>query len=83
LEENVAAQIQKSENTAVGIRQAVHVASSILKKLALTSPTSGGLTLGRYSLLADSGNRPQERYYTEQNFDCVAAWKMTAEEKGG
>jgi hypothetical protein len=33
--------VQKSENTAVGIRHADHVAPSIRKKLALTSPTSG------------------------------------------
>jgi hypothetical protein len=43
---NVAAQVQKTENTAVGIRHADHVAPSIRKKLALTSPTSGGDSVG-------------------------------------
>jgi hypothetical protein len=36
----------ETKNTAVGIRQADHVASSIHKKLALTSPTSGGRSVG-------------------------------------
>jgi hypothetical protein len=38
----VAAPVQKTENTAVGIRHTDHVALFILRKLALTSPTSGG-----------------------------------------
>jgi hypothetical protein len=33
---------RKSENTAVGIRLSDHVAPSIRKNLAITSPTSGG-----------------------------------------
>jgi hypothetical protein len=36
----------KIRDTAVGIRHADHVASSISKKLALTSLTSGGLSVG-------------------------------------
>jgi hypothetical protein len=35
-----------TENTAVGIRHADHVASSIRKKLAFNSPTSGGCSVG-------------------------------------
>jgi hypothetical protein len=42
LDRKVPVPIQKTENTAVGIRHADHVAPSILKKLAITSPTSGG-----------------------------------------
>jgi hypothetical protein len=34
------------ENTAVGIRLADNVAPSIRKKLAITSPTSGGHSVG-------------------------------------
>jgi hypothetical protein len=36
----------ETENTAVGIRHADHVAPSIRKKLELTSPTSGGRSVG-------------------------------------
>jgi hypothetical protein len=36
----------KAENTAVGIRHADHVASSIREKLALTSLTSGSCSVG-------------------------------------
>jgi hypothetical protein len=42
----VAAPVYKTDNTAVGIRHADHVAPSIRKKLALTSPTSGGRSVG-------------------------------------
>jgi hypothetical protein len=42
----VAAPVQKTENTAVGIRHADHVAPSISKKLAITSPTSGCRSVG-------------------------------------
>jgi hypothetical protein len=42
----VAAPVYKNENTAVGIRHAVHVASSIRKKLAITLPTRGGRSVG-------------------------------------
>jgi hypothetical protein len=45
LEEKVAAPVKKAENTAVGIRHADHVAPSI-RKVALTSPTSGGRLVG-------------------------------------
>jgi hypothetical protein len=46
LKEKVWAPVQKSENTAVGIRHADHVAPSIRKKLALASLTSGGRSVG-------------------------------------
>jgi hypothetical protein len=46
LEEIVAAPVQKTENTAVGIRFADHATPSIRKKLALTSPTSGSRSVG-------------------------------------
>jgi hypothetical protein len=42
----VATPIYKTENTAVGIRHADHVAPSIRKRLALTSPTKGGRSVG-------------------------------------
>jgi hypothetical protein len=44
--EKVAAPVYKTENTAVGIRHADQVALSISKKLAITSPTSGGRSVG-------------------------------------
>jgi hypothetical protein len=45
LEENVAAPVSKSENTAVGIRHADHVTPLCPQKLTLVSPTSGGRTV--------------------------------------
>jgi hypothetical protein len=42
LKEKVAAPVYKTENTAVEIRHADHVAPSIRKELALTSLTNGG-----------------------------------------
>jgi hypothetical protein len=41
MEDKVAASVYKTDITAVGIRHADHVALSIRKKLALTSPTGG------------------------------------------
>jgi hypothetical protein len=46
LDRKVAAPVYKTENTAVGISYADHVAPSIRKKLAITSPTSGGRSVG-------------------------------------
>jgi hypothetical protein len=46
LDRKVAASVDKTENTAVGNRQADHVTPSIRKKLAITSPTSGGRSVG-------------------------------------
>jgi hypothetical protein len=46
LDRKVAAPDYKTENTAVGIRHADHVTSYIRKKLAITSPTSGGRSVG-------------------------------------
>jgi hypothetical protein len=42
LDRKVAAPVYETENTAMEIRHADHVAPSIYKKLAITSPTSGG-----------------------------------------
>jgi hypothetical protein len=42
----VAAPVYKTENTAARIRHVDHVATSIRKKLAITSPTSGGRSVG-------------------------------------
>jgi hypothetical protein len=59
--EKVAAPVQETENTAVGIRHADHVAPSICKKLALTSPTRGGSSVG----IVCSQTKPTELlYYT-------------------
>jgi hypothetical protein len=46
LDRKVVALVSKTENTAVGIRHADHVAPSIHKKLAITSPTSGDRSVG-------------------------------------
>jgi hypothetical protein len=43
LDRKVAAPVKKTENTAVGIRDADHVYP---QKLAITSPTSGGRSVG-------------------------------------
>jgi hypothetical protein len=56
----VAAPVSKIENTAIGIRHADHVAPSIRKKLAITSPTSGGRSVG----IVRSGTQAMEFYYT-------------------
>jgi hypothetical protein len=45
LDRKVAAPVYKTENTAVGIRRADHVAPSP-QKLAITSMTSGGRSVG-------------------------------------
>jgi hypothetical protein len=46
LNEKVAAPVKKTELTTGGIRCADHATPSIGKKLALTSPTSGGRSAG-------------------------------------
>jgi hypothetical protein len=46
LKEKVETPVYKIENTAVRIHHADHVEPSIRKMLALTSPTSGGLSVG-------------------------------------
>jgi hypothetical protein len=46
LDRKVAAPVQKTKIIAVGIRHADHVAPSIRKMLAITSPTSGGRSVG-------------------------------------
>jgi hypothetical protein len=46
LDRKVAAPVSKTENTAVGICHADHVAPSVSKTLAMTSPTSGGRSVG-------------------------------------
>jgi hypothetical protein len=46
LDRIVAAPVYKTKYTAVGIRHADHVTPSIRKKLAITSPTIGGSSVG-------------------------------------
>jgi hypothetical protein len=46
LDRKIAAPVYKTENTAVENRHADHVEPSIRKKLAITSPTSGGRSAG-------------------------------------
>jgi hypothetical protein len=46
LDRKVAAPVQKTENTDVRIYHADRAAPSILKQLAITSPTSGGRSVG-------------------------------------
>jgi hypothetical protein len=46
LDRKVAAAVYKTENMAIGIRHADHVATSVRKKLAITSPTSGSHLVG-------------------------------------
>jgi hypothetical protein len=63
LTENIAAPVYRAENTAVGIRHAVHVAPFIRKKLALTSLTSGGRSVGIVRLRTEA----TEFFYTREN----------------
>jgi hypothetical protein len=46
LRRKVAASVYKAGKTAVGIRHADHVAISIRKKSTLTSPVTGGCSIG-------------------------------------
>jgi hypothetical protein len=46
LEEKVVAPVYKAENTAVGFCHVDHAVPSIRRKLALTSPTIGGRSIG-------------------------------------
>jgi hypothetical protein len=46
LDRKAAAPVYKTKNTAVGICHADHVEPSIRKKLSITSPTSGGRSVG-------------------------------------
>jgi hypothetical protein len=46
LDRKVAANVYKTENAAVGIRHADHVGPSNCKKLAISSPWSGGRSVG-------------------------------------
>jgi hypothetical protein len=46
LERKVAAPVYKSENTAEGIRRVDYATTLYPQKLALTSPTSGGRSVG-------------------------------------
>jgi hypothetical protein len=46
LDRKEAGPVKKTENTAIGIRHAEHVAPSIRKKLAITPLTSGGSSVG-------------------------------------
>jgi hypothetical protein len=46
LDRKVAAPVKKTENTVEGIRHADHVAPLYHQKLAITSPTSGGRSVG-------------------------------------
>jgi hypothetical protein len=55
LEEKVAAPVYKTQNTAVGIRHADHVAPSNRK--VGTNFADKRRSLGRYSSLVDSGHR--------------------------
>jgi hypothetical protein len=64
LEGKVTAPVYKSENTAVGIRHADHMAPSIRKTLALSSQTSGGRSVGRVRLRTQA---------TEFSFSLIAS----------
>jgi hypothetical protein len=66
LEAKVAAPIYKTENTAVGIRHADHVAPSISKKLAITSPTSGGRLVG----IVLSQTQARGVYFSDREVGC-------------
>jgi hypothetical protein len=48
LEETVAAPVYKTEITVVGVRRADHARPLYPQKLALTSPTSDGRSVGIY-----------------------------------
>jgi hypothetical protein len=65
LDRKVAAPVWKIENTAVGIRHADHVAPFIFKKLEITSPTSGGRSVG----IVRSRTQIMEIFNLRSNFE--------------
>jgi hypothetical protein len=81
LEETVAASVWKAENSAVGIRYADHVAPSIRKKLALTSLTSGGRSVGIGRLLT----KAMEFFFLVfhlQSSSGASSWNASCECRG-
>jgi hypothetical protein len=66
LNEEVAAPVKKIELTAVGICCADHAIPSIRKKLALTLPTNGGLSVGIVRLRT-KGHGERERVTTPED----------------
>jgi hypothetical protein len=82
----VAAPVYKTDNTAVGTRHADHVAPYICKKLAITSPTSGGHSVGivrsrtqTMELVSYTSTTPNYTAYSGHSdrgiMLCVLVWK--------
>jgi hypothetical protein len=63
LDRKVASPAYKTENMVVGIRHADHVAPSIRKKFAMTSPTSGGRSVG----IVRSRTQTMDFFYVPRN----------------
>jgi hypothetical protein len=73
LDRKLVAPVYKTENTAVGIRHADHVAPSILKKLAITSPTSGGRSVG----IVRSRTQTMEFFFSAGRIIGSKRWEIT------
>jgi hypothetical protein len=84
LDRKVAAPVYKIENTAVGIRHAYHVASSIRKSWQSTSPTSGGRSVGvvrsRTQTMEFSFRRPG--VYTRSICSRYSDWLRAGRQRG-
>jgi hypothetical protein len=77
LEEQVAAPVHKSENKSVGIRRADYAIPFYPQKLALTSPTSGGRSVG----IVRSRTQPTEFFlYIAAETDSASNWRILWEE---
>jgi hypothetical protein len=67
LDRKVAALVYKTKNKAVGIRHADHVAHSIRKMLVITSPTSGGRSVG----IVRSRTQTMEFFFFNSQFVAI------------
>jgi hypothetical protein len=70
----VAAPAYKSENTALGIRHADHVAHSNPQKLAITSSTSGGRSVGIVRSWTQTMEFSLVELKTHCNIRYIASW---------
>jgi hypothetical protein len=84
LKEKVASPVYKTEITAVGIRRADHVTPLYPQKVALTSTTSGGRSVGIVSLRAKATDyivhlHPVAHCYFTSTFLNTRRWPNWAE----
>jgi hypothetical protein len=66
--------IRKTEITAVGIRRADHVTPFYPQKLALTSPTSGGCSVGIVRWRTKAAELFRKVVYARYDASCFVQW---------